>query len=549
MRPSVSCCNLHWCAHVKLETMDKKSISLFFMIFVLAFIPRGLDLGIFPIVHEQIWIGRSLKFMAALLNLDFKETWISSHPGVFPMWLGGISLGFSKFMFGYKREMTDLLFWGQMPFAIISSLFIASLYFILKNIFNNEIAILSCVLISFDPFLIALSRIIHLDAELTLFMSLSVLTFLLFLQKIDNKFMLAISGVCCGLALMTKQPAIALYPFVGFVIAIIWTNNCLGTKSFDDRFLKTHLKNYSYWCLISLIAMYVIWPAMWLDPTVLIKLFAGAPGSISVVHESGQFFMGKPVKDPGFMYYFFVTLFRMTPVTMVAFFLCLFWLLTKGLFFRHRLGSIEKNTAYLLLFIVFFYIFMSIPAKKLGRYMLPVFPIIEIVAAIGLYVFITSICKTLFVEKKKYVYAGIVFLLLVTQGFNAYSVHPYYSSYYNPLIGGFNSAANVIQVGRGEGMGLVANYLNQKPNAEKLIVGCDFSYMLKGYFKGKRLSTMISKYDPDILQKIDYLVVNISAIQKEGLRIPIEVLDYHYSHTPEHIVSINGNNYAYIYKL
>ena len=98
-------------------------------------------------------------------------------------------------------------------------------------------------------------------------------------------------------------------------------------------------------------------------------------------------------------------------------------------------------------------------------------------------------------------------------------------------------------------MDLVAEYLNRKKNPQNLIVASEFAYLLKVYFKGKVKSTKIKEFEPNTLQHVDYLIVYISGLQKRTLRISNEVLQYHATHEPEHIVRINHIDYAYIYNL
>ena len=193
---------------------------------------------------------------------------------------------------------------------------------------------------------------------------------------------------------------------------------------------------------------------------------------------------------------------------------------------------------------------MSIPDKKVGRYILPIFPVIDLIAGFGIYLTIDWI-KPLWTTTKRAkatLYSASVILALI-QLYPAASVFPYFLAYYNPLVGGPATAQKVLLVGRGEGMDQVAKYFNQKSNAESLTVASEFGYLLNIQFKGQVLSTTVGRYQDDTLEKADYLVVYISGIQKQNLRTAREVLEYHQNHSPEKIIRINGINYAYIYNL
>jgi hypothetical protein len=60
------------------------------IIFLLAFIPRAVDLGTGVTVDELLWLKRAPFFMDALLQGHFSGTYQAIHPGVTVMWLSGV---------------------------------------------------------------------------------------------------------------------------------------------------------------------------------------------------------------------------------------------------------------------------------------------------------------------------------------------------------------------------------------------------------------------------------------------------------------------------
>jgi len=50
--------------------------------------------------------------------------------------------------------------------------------------------------------------------------------------------------------------------------------------------------------------------------------------------------------------------------------------------------------------------------------------------------------------------------------------HPYYFSYYNPLLGGGPSAVKTVQIGSGEVLDMAMAYLNHKPNPQEQVIVC-----------------------------------------------------------------------------
>ena len=516
-------------------------------LFVFAFIPRYVGLGTTIVADEQLWVRRSISFLKSLLDLNLQGTSQSGHPGVTTMWLGSLSIGISKFVNGYK-ELVDLLFAAQLPIAIATSLAIMALYFMIRAVFNEKIAILSAIMITLDPFLLAFSRIMHLDALLTSLMALSLFSFLIFFKRANNRKMLVASGVFAGLALLTKVPGAFLFPFIAMLLLSFFLPTTLPSPSSAPKALKDLSATYLIWSATALCTIFVFWPAMWVDPLVLVRLFLKAPGMIS--HEHGQFFMGAPVNDPGFLYYPVVALLRTTPLTLIFSIFCVLFLTSFFLRSVRSFKEIEHNALILLAYVFLFTIFMSFGAKNLGRYILPIFPALDIIAAVGIFVVFDFLVKR--VGKQKTISAAfsiLAIMVFVSQMILITKAHPYYLSYYNPIVGGSKKAQEVILVGRGEGLDRVAEYLNRKRDPENITVASEFAYLLKVQFKGKVKSTKIEEYEPNTLNDVDYLVVYISGLQKRTLRIPNEVLQYHNTHEPEHTVRINGINYAYIYKI
>jgi hypothetical protein len=211
---------------------------------------------------------------------------------------------------------------------------------------------------------------------------------------------------------------------------------------------------------------------------------------------------------------------------------------------------------------------MSLSAKKFDRYILPVFLILDITAAIGIIALIDFILEnsmiknlskinkifTIFEKKNKtklvYLLIGVI---LIIRGLVFFSLHPNYLAYYNPIVGGSSKAPDIIFVGIGEGLKEAADYLNQKPNANEMLVaswnGSEFTH----FFKGKAIMLeLFDKSNPvyegteEIPNEVDYIVLYINQIQRN--LVPQVIEKYYKKIEPEYIVKINGINYAWIYK-
>jgi hypothetical protein len=125
---------------------------------------------------------------------------------------------------------------------------------------------------------------------------------------------------------------------------------------------------------------------------------------------------------------------------------------------------------------------------------------------------------------------------------------PYYFSYYDPLLGGAKKAPEVMLIGWGEGLDQAAAYLNDKPGASKFLVMSSYDYGPMSFlFKGRTASILnfsdkLNDRKLKLAQEVDYIVVYANAWQ----RTPPEN-DQFAGIIPEHVIWINGLEYARIY--
>jgi Dolichyl-phosphate-mannose-protein mannosyltransferase len=530
------------------------SIIIPFLIFLLALIPRIIDLGTGVTIDEKLWIGRALLFIHAISQGDFIHTYLAIHPGVTTMWLSGL------FMATFSRPGMDfpqVLSIARFPIALFTSLGILLMYFLLKDLFHEKIAILASVLIALDPFYLAHSRFIHVDALLTTFMTLSLLAFLLYIRKPDRKFFLIISGGFLGLALLTKQPAECLIPF--FIVSLIilyLINSYQGTHSlkktvtgcFSADFFTRIIKPFFIILCVAGLLFVLLWPAMWVAPVSTVQhLLYGLENVVKEPHVINVYFLGQVVStgNLGPLFYPVVALMKVTPLTLIFSVFCLVFVFCT--FRNTKLSALNLTIVLFVLFILFFYVLMTIGDKKNEEYILPVFPVIDILAAIGICFcssFITArlgkISKKLLVvdvEPWKNRFFGMaIILIIILQTALLVPIAPYFLSYSNPIVlGGPHYSQEYIPVGWGEGLDLAAAYLNNKTGAEHLRVFEQYPGF-REYSK-----EILAGAHPD---SADYIVFYIHNIQ---LNNNDYVWDLYKNKTPEKIIVINNIDYCWIY--
>lgn len=521
---------------------DNLKISIFILLLVafISFVPRMglLDRQVRP--DEMLWVLRSKNFVKALITLDPVNSVSTSHPGITTMWLASFGMA-AKDLMRPEDNWHSYLFAARLPIAAAIYFGTLAIFILLKKLYDLQTAAFAFTLIAMDPFLIGYSRIVHLDAVLSMLMCMALLTFIIY-QKDGHRRYLHISGVLGGFAILAKLPALILVPFIA-ILSIFFARNEL----FEGRSINAVIKDYIIWTVIVFITIFVFNPRMWADPFVFLTMLGSGPGVVE--HEYGSFFMGKSVLDPGVMFYPIVLLYRVPVITMVG---CLvFVVLLVNHYFGKNIYSIEDKTGSLLLvFVILFVIFMGIFGKKMERYILPVFPIVSIIAGIGISKFIKKIhssSKRLISERNTFYL--IFFCIVIISIFQLARIHPYPTTYFNPFVNGLKSAEKVIGIGWGEGMEESAAYLNKKENAKNLVVGSDFHYLLARYFGGECVPLKIDAYESGDYLNMDYLVITLDAKQKGSQRLHEEVIEYYSKHLPEYRIKLNGINYASIYKV
>jgi hypothetical protein len=278
---------------------------------------------------------------------------------------------------------------------------------------------------------------------------------------------------------------------------------------------------------------------MWVDP---VGSFMGVVNKSLAFKGSTRspyfnFFRGVTGSDPGPLYYPVVLFFRATPLTLLgaALALCL-------LFEKRTDGQRRLSILHLLLYSLSYITLMSLGTAKAERYLLPLFPVMDLLAALALCHVGPMVLSRLRLAWWPATFIAVTFL---QAGFSL-PHHPYYLSYYNPLAGGGYQAPHFLLIGRGEGLDQVAEYLNAQPAEIRAASG--YSGQLKPFCKGQvwglneqNLLTVLYKYEAS------YVVLYISQAQR-NMPSPV-VVRYFHSLEPEHVVRIHGVEYARIYRM
>ena len=534
------------------------------LIAILIWLPRGLTLDRFATADEHAWLARSGNFYRALVNGDYAETFQRHHPGVLVTWAG--TLGFVQkypdyaqdaprqfgwlteeiepFLREQGRDPVGLLAAGRSFVVLIISLALLISFLLAARLIGLWPALAGFALIALDPFHIGLSRLLHLDGLLSSLMFLSLLAFLHF-QQSQQRASLILSAVAAGLAWLTRSPGLFLAPFL-LLIVIAGDLRLRGLRvTIQNR--QSQIVNFFTWFIIASLTFVILWPAMWVDPLGSVWKVISAAGSYATEgHLKPTFFNGEVISgDPGVLFYPISYLWRATPVTLLGLVFAL-----VGLLIRRGIWAKPQNRkvgSVLLLYALLFMLFMDIGAKKFDRYLLPVYPALNLLAGMGLAGVVDLLARRLGVHPAQSVKRGIIvnglFLLLIIAAQASFSLptYPYYLSYYNPLLGGSARAPDVMQIGWGEGADQAARWLAEKADAAQTTVASAYTNGPFSYFyPGQTLPITF-------WHRADYAVLYAQDFQR---RLPSpRQIRYFEQLEPAHTVLINGLRYAQIYAL
>lgn len=576
------------------------------LVFLLALLPRILGLSQFLTTDERLWWGRSRDFFGGVISSEFACpevvendatavlepatglacTLRAGHPGVTTMWSGSLGIWLYYLSSNTDQSLLEFvkalsvdpidpysIFWLRLPTAVSYAAFAALVFFIVNKIVAPArhgywVALLAALFLALSPFNIALSRVLHTDALETVFVTLAMLTAFYYWTHSATRLWLLISGALAGASLLSKTPAFFSLPFMallgGWYIGQQWLAGQTGFRI--GAVIGRVIIDGLLWLVAALVAAILLWPALWIIPGTAIDFFLTVNfGYAGRGHEKGNFFLGSVSEDPGVWFYPVNWLLHTTPLVVGGLLLgLLFWLIGSpngdshqeggrlaGLWRRlgYRPAATPIDTLFFLslLFAALFTLFLVTSSKKQDRYLLPAYPFLHIVAATG-WVWLGGQLARLrklrgWSIQRSYLMPLVAVVILLYSIMLA-TTYPYYFTYFNPLLGGLNTAARLTTVGWGEGLDEAADYLNQKPEAKELTVVSWYGSAFTPYFAGSSADYFEQK-GPVI--SADYALVYINQKQRH---LPDDGFFRFLAQQPlEREFKLNGVPYIWLYRM
>jgi hypothetical protein len=451
----------------------------------------------------------------------------------------------------------ELLVAGRWWVVLGISLLIAACFLPLRRLLGEPLAALALLMIAWMPWSVALSRQLHPDGFVGALIFGALVFFLAWLHAGRRRRDLLASGVLMGLAWLTKTPSAFLVPIGALLVGLeMWRMRREAQSGGQSGGGRALVVGYVLWGAAAAATFFLLWPATWVDPLgTFVKMTAEMEEYVGG-HVNPNFFLGQNTADPGPFFYPLAWFLRITPATLVGL-LAAGWA-SWGAPSRRRFpfgDPLVRRTA--LGFMVaglLFVLLMTIPAKKFDRYILPVFPMFEVVAALGWAALALALGGWWAARRgdhrggTRYAPALAVLLLGLVGLHSVFTAlhYPYYLTYFNPLGGGSVLAPRILFAGWGEGLDRAGAWLNEQPDAEDLrVVGWyhdgPLSYFTKMQPFGIGSGSGLAWLDTD------FVVLYINQVQRN---IPsAEAVDWLMAQDPAYKVEFGGLELARIVDL
>ncbi len=393
------------------------------------------------------WHRRSERFLTAVKQMSFGDTYQHYQPGVTLMWLGAV---IKQVTHTYSlTENADYypIIHGYIKTALVIILFIILIIqsLLIRKLFGNETSLFYIGLMAVEPYLIGIDRWMHLTS-LETYLAFTAFLLILYWRKNSKTWYLVLSSVFLSLAFLSKLTSLSVLPLIFLVIYF-------RERKINGKFIQQGLLFLAGFFVTSIL----LFPALWVQLIeVLMKLFSAISGAVGD-DIRGQYFTGWF----SLVYYVVILAFKLSPITLS---LLLFALLIR----KH----LWKNYQWIYIYFLFSLLVLTVSEKKIDRYSIFLFPSLILLSAAAMSL----------LNKYRYIlYAGI-FLYTVCV---VYFFYPVYSAYYSPAFGGTQQAIKVgVYENSGEYFSDAAFYLNTLGRDNYLYVPNNYE-SISYFYKGK----------------------------------------------------------------
>lgn len=498
----------------------------------------------------------------------------------------------------------------RLPIYLFNLLMLVVFYFLISRLLGKRIGLTAFTLTGLSPIILGISLIINPDSLLWIFSTFTLLSFFIY-QKEGLRTFIFLAGLFLGLALLTKYVANILFIYLLLAIFlkyIFYQNDSDPAKYFGKSFL-----DFGILILASVAVFFILFPAAWVNSDIVLQgtimskpfesnwqYFAGlaffflldtlllknlilgkitnllkryrrimillffsvfailillmaanvysgmkfydfediiaSPKSSANAIFNGKIFLSRILAD------YYSLFFGLVPISAIFFLFSLYKLLSK------KFDELKKYVILSFSFFIFLYYLASTVSKVTAtvRYQIALYPLAIIIASIGLVHFFDYLeKKTQFIPNLgKFIPFMLILIILPSIAL----VNPHFFSYSSLLL---PEKYLLNYKDMGDGSFEAAEYLNQKENANKLVIWSDKGAVCEA-FAGRCATGMNIKELRTYF--FDYFVVSSGRKSKFYKRKEIGKNDVSlekiYDSQPEKEIIIDGrpNNYVKVSK-
>ena len=370
-------------------------------------------------------------------NLDFSQrNWSlnDEHPPL-GKYIYGISRKITK-AFSFLTNLDPLyppsraLTFSRFFSVLMGGISVSALFLMTSKFFNRRIGLLSALFLATNPHFLAYTRIACLEMPLLMFSLIFVWAFLTALNRDTPKSGYSrfgsiptwvVVGVLLGATIASRSNGVFLCFLFEAGLLLFYKRGLFTKKHIWKIFLPA----------LSLLFLYLVWPWLWPHP--VRNFFESIDRGLEV--HTKEYFLGRVGFNP--FYYYFVYFVATVPLHQLLFFI-------SGVFgyFLIKADILKKNSLSIMFLFMFFltpFLASFVPLKQDGiryvQFYLPAFAILSALGFWGVYDLTRRVWNypTLRVCM---ILSVVLYSLYIPLRF-----YPYYSDYYNGILGSLNKIA------------------------------------------------------------------------------------------------------------
>ncbi len=471
-----------------------KLLSISLLVFLIACSLRMWNLG----EAGQAWDEKSLLrdyayyHVRDAMNLDFDtEFWwkgTPDHPPLVRYMRGVVSL---PDITGWDKEGLPIydydLKHNRLLSVILTSLAAVMVFIIGARYITLYSGIAAAIIFSMLPIPLGHSQIAMLEPLTLFFFTASMLTYFLFLENPTTK-KLILAGIALGFALLARETHLMLLPMMLIMILLKYKT---GHEKNPKSILYKTLGIFG----ISFVTFFCLWPMPFFHLDYMYHYFVDL--RVNVTTSIPEVFFGKLLLVP--IPYYFVHVIITTPLLIII--LCLI-----------GLKKIDRSNNWiwysLILWLLFPFLLSFYPNRQQGiRYIIQICIPLALIAAMGFETVVSKFVKNM---HYKFLLLLILFLYLFII---LWRITPYYTDYYNILVGGPKGVyeKGLFHLGWwGHGIKEAFDYLDANTLKGATVGVATSPTHITPELPGRK----ISFYKND--QTYDYVVVNYYNVVREG---------------------------------